>query len=48
MASSQSLTKEAKLRAWSIRYGNDGNPSLDVGGKRARMVMGVEYDAGSA
>jgi hypothetical protein len=36
----------AKLREWSIRYGSDGKPSLNVGGRRWRIAMGVLYEGG--
>jgi hypothetical protein len=41
-ASVQSLTRAAKFRAWSIRYGSDGKPSRAMADDRPRMVIGVE------
>jgi hypothetical protein len=29
-----------------MRYGNEGKPSLNVGGRRWRMAIGVLYDGG--
>jgi hypothetical protein len=44
--SSHRLTNIAKLREWSIRYGNEGKPSLKVGGSRWRIAIGVLYEGG--
>lgn len=44
--SSQIRTSSAKDRAWSMRYGKLGKPSLDAGGRRWSMARGVLYEGG--
>ena len=42
------MTREAKARGWSMRYGRDGKPSREDWDRRARIVVGVAYAGGTA